>query len=200
MINEEGTLLVVNGAEIANNSSSLNDILKAIVFAEKAMSFEEHWPWEDDELRSRRGAYKFDENVQEIMLAFRTNGFNSEKIPCGNGYYKCRMYNNTGGTILFGISLDKSATYLRPYLEMNNEMGTPGFLFFQYSLNESKSMVEKLIVVIPNPLGRNTRIDITSKLSEIRNNLIDEYNSKDQLINAVLTNRLKHTEPVEINE
>lgn len=201
MINEEGTLLVVNGERITNNSTSVNDILTAIVFAEKAMSLEEHWPWEDNELRSRRGAYKFDENVQEIMLAFRIDGFNSEIISCGNnGYYRCKLFIDAGGTILFGISLDKSVAYLRPYIELNNDMRAPGFLFFQYSLNESKNMVEKLIVVIPNPLGRNTRIDITSKLSEIRNNLFDKYNSKDQLINAVLTNRLNPAEPVGINE
>ena len=164
----------------------LNTILRAIVFAEIAMSMEESWPWLDDDFARRRKAYKFDENVQEILFQTRIDGFNTQKIECnGSGYYRCQLLSDNGGIIHIGNTFTKDSLYLQEFIGRNNDSSAPGYLFIEYQLDKNKTRINKIWIRIPNPVGKDLKREITEGYNMKRNDLCGTYNTKDQLVQAV---------------
>lgn len=159
----------------------------------------------DERLNKHRTVRDYDIHVQKMLLSLKKVGsLNATLVNTGINNYHFVEFNDAISGICIRVlhTFNPKAKYMKKYLAMNSNPNAPRFAYIQYSLDNTKSKVRKLKVVIPGADGNvYSSIDLFQQFCAIKQNLGQiQRNSINKMLCLLQTETNAAAQIKEINE
>lgn len=148
----------------------------------------------DERLNKHRTVKDFDVHVQKMLYFLKAVGpLKASVIKSSSNNYNFVEFNDvsSGACIRVLHTFNPKARYMKKYLKMNEDPNKPRFAYIQYSLDSSKTKVQKVKAVIPSSGGKVYKsLDLLQKFEYTKHNLgvlqREDVNKTMHLLNTSL--------------